>query len=187
MVRVNNPADLVKFHCGDEDLDDFFTHDAFLYAKQLLGKTYFFATKEESPEIVGAFTVSNDSIKASLISKSLRNKLQRKIPNSKRTRSYPAVLIGRLGVSCKMRGNDIGGQIVSYIKYWFSNENNKSGCRFVVVDAYNQPSVLHFYEKNGFKYLYLSEEDERDIFNLEEGEPLNSRMMYFDLIQLVNS
>lgn len=187
MVRVNNPADLAEFCCGDEDLDDFFTHDACLYAKQLLGKTYFFATKEKSPEIVGAFTVSNDSIKASLVSKSLRNKLQRKIPNSKRTRSYPAVLIGRLGVSRKMRGNDMGGQIVSYIKYWFSDENNKSGCRFVVVDAYNRPSVLYFYEKNGFKYLYLSEEEERGIFNIEEGEPLNSRMMYFDLIQLVHS
>lgn len=81
----------------------------------------------------------------------------------------------------------MGGQIVSYIKYWFSDENNKSGCRFVVVDAYNQPSVLHFYEKNGFKYLYLSEEEEREIFNIGEGEPLNSRMMYFDLIQLTNS
>lgn len=187
MVRINSPADLTRFFCGDEDLDDFFTHDAYLYAKQLLGKTYFFATKEESPEIVAAFTVSNDSIKASLISKSLRNKLQRKIPNSKRTRSYPAILIGRLGVSHKMRGNDMGGQIVSYIKYWFSDENNKSGCRFVVVDAYNQPSVLHFYEKNGFKYLYLSEEEEREIFNIGEEEPLNSRMMYFDLIQLTNS
>lgn len=182
MIRVNNPADLVTFHCGDEDLDKFFACDAYLYARQLLGKTYFFVTKEETPEIVGAFTVSNDSIKASLISKSLRNRLQRKIPNAKRTRSYPAILIGRLGVSCKMRGNDMGGQIVSYIKYWFSDENNKSGCRFVVVDAYNRPSVLRFYEKNGFKYLYLSEEEERNIFSIEEGESLNSRMMYFDLI-----
>lgn len=186
LVRVNTPADLVDFRCGDEDLDDFFARDAYLYARQLLGKTYFFATKEETPEVVGAFTVSNDSIKASLISKTLRNRLQRQIPNSKRTRSYPAVLIGRLGVAHKMRGNDIGGQIVSYIKYWFSDENNKSGCRYVVVDAYNQLSVLHFYEKNGFKYLYQSEDEERAIFHIEEGEVLNSRMMYFDLIQLDN-
>lgn len=58
---------------------------------------------------------------------------------------------------------------------------------FFIHDAYNRPAVLNFYEKNGFKYLYLSEEEEREIFNIEKGEPLNSRMMYFDLIQLTNS
>ncbi len=89
---------------GTKDLDDFFANDAFLYAEQLLGKTYYFVTKGEKPKIVGAFTVANDSIKASLISSTTRNKIQRKIPNSKRTRSYPAILIGRLGVCSSLRG-----------------------------------------------------------------------------------
>ena len=29
----------------------------------------------------------------------------------------------------------------------------KTGCRFIVVDAYNKENVLHFYEKNGFKFF----------------------------------
>ena len=29
------------FTCGDEDLDDFFLHDAMRYKAELLGKTYF--------------------------------------------------------------------------------------------------------------------------------------------------
>ena len=29
-----------KFECGDQDLDEYFAEDAFLYEKELLGKTY---------------------------------------------------------------------------------------------------------------------------------------------------
>ena len=180
-VMVESFDDLAHFSCGDEDLDDFFANDAYLYDRQLLGKTYYFATKD-SGRIIGAFTVSNDSIKASLISNTVRNKLQRSIPNAKRTRSYPAVLIGRIGVACELRGYNIGSQIVEYIKMWFVSHNNKSGCRYIVVDAYNSPKVLSFYEKNDFKYLYSTEEEEKATFGLSDGEHLNSRMMYFDLI-----
>mgnify|MGYP004448595841 FL=1 len=181
MYMVESPDDLTNFSCGNEDLDEFFSQDAYLYDKQLLGKTYYFETKD-SHNIIGAFTVANDSIKASLISKAIRNKINRKIPNDKRTRSYPAVLIGRLGVSKDIIGGGIGSQIVDYVKKWFAQHNNKSGCRYVVVDAYNLPNVLSFYEKNEFHYLYASEDEERTTFGLAEGEHLNSRMMYFDLI-----
>ena len=73
---------------------------------------YRVTTKEDC-----AFTLANDSIKAALIPNASRNKIQRKIPNSKRTRSYPAVLIGRLGVAKNFQGtNDgIGSQAIDYI------------------------------------------------------------------------
>lgn len=29
-----------SFSCGDEDLDDFFAHNALLYERELMGKTY---------------------------------------------------------------------------------------------------------------------------------------------------
>ena len=50
---------------------------------------------------------------------------------------------------------------MNFIKTWFVQEDNKTGCRFLVVDAYNQPKVLSFYERNKFKYLYATEELER--------------------------
>lgn len=114
--------ELDSFCCGDEDLDDFFHQEACLYDGQLLGKTYFFATERSGRnEIVCAFTLANDSIKAALIPNASRNKIQRKIPNSKRTRSYPAVLIGRLGVAKNFQDtNDgIGSQAIDYIISWF--------------------------------------------------------------------
>ena len=55
-------------------------------------------------------------------------------------RSYPAVLIGRLGVNCEFQNTPIhiGRQLMSFIKDWFRHEDNKTGCRFIVVDAYNE-------------------------------------------------
>jgi GNAT superfamily N-acetyltransferase len=188
-IRIAADKDLYipEFTCGDADLDDFFSHDAWLYSEQLLGKTYYFITTEDTPQVVAAFTMANDSIKAALVSKTLRNKIQRNIPNSKRTRSYPAVLIARLGVSSKFKGLHIGGQVINYIKSWYTQNDNKSGCRFLVVDAYNKPDVLHFYQQNGFKLLYASEDEERETFSIDKSSKLHSRMMYFDLISTFNS
>ena len=46
-----------------------------------------------------------------------------------------------------------------------------------------KPEVLNYYEKNDFKFLFLTEEDERQ--NLKKSivgdESLNSRQMFFDL------
>lgn len=39
-------------------------------------------------------------------------------------------------------------QVIEYIASWFVHPDNKTGCRFIVVDAYNKENVLHFYEKN---------------------------------------
>lgn len=43
---------------------------------------------------------------------------------------------------------------MTFIKDWFRHEDNKTGCRFIVVDAYNEERVLKYYDKNGFLPLY---------------------------------
>ena len=90
-------------------------------------------------KILGLVTLANDSVKAQFIANSARNRLQRSITNEKRGINYPAVLIGRLGVSSEYRGRglNIGSQILDFIKGWFRSSDNKTGCRFIVVDAYN--------------------------------------------------
>lgn len=183
--RVQDACD--PFSCGDgkieQDLNDFFANDADLYREELLGKTYCFITKVKPYQIVGLFTISNDSIKTTYLDRSTSNRLNRHINNAKRGRSYPAVLIGRLGVDEHFQGGGrfVGTQILDILKDWFTDENNKTGCRFMVVDAHNHPRTLHFYEQNGFKYLHKTEDEEREYYNISDNEPLHTRMMYFDL------
>ena len=171
------------FVCGDADLDEYFKYDVFLYEKELLGKSFCWISKTNQKKIVAIATLSYDGIKTFVLDRSSRNALQRKIPYSKQHRSYPAVLIGRLGVSKEFQGANFhaGSQIIEVLKLWFVDENNKAACRYVIVDAYNFPGTLHFYERNGFKTLYKTESSERDAFGISDEEVLKSRIMYFDL------
>lgn len=175
------------FSCGqgenEQGLNDFFENDADLYREELLGKTYCFLTRELPHRIVGLFTISNDSIKTTHLGRSTTNRLNRGISNPKRGRSYPAVLIGRLGIDEHFQGGGryVGTQILDILKDWFTDENNKTGCRFLVVDAHNHPRTLHFYEQNGFKFLHKSEDEEREYYHIADGETIHTRLMYFDL------
>ncbi len=171
------------FRCGDDDLDEFFSNDVFLYEAELLSKAYCWINRENPHEIVAITTLSFDGIKTKLLDKPSRNALQRKIPYKKQHRSYPSVLIGRLGVNSKFQGKGlhIGTQLMNILKYWFVDENNKAACRYILVDTYNSEPTLHYYMKNGFKPLYKTEEAEREAFNIPSDEKLRSRVLYYDL------
>jgi GNAT superfamily N-acetyltransferase len=101
---------------------------------------------------------------------------------------FPAVLIGRLGTSKDFAGQGYGTAIMDFIKVLFRT-NNRTGCRFLIVDALNRPDTLHYYEKNGFRYLIADERLEAKYMGIGVGRlPLNTRLMYFDLLKLkVNS
>ena len=161
----------------------FFSHDVFLYEEELLGKTYCWINKENQRETVAIATLSYDDIKIYTLDNPSKNAFQRKIPQKKRHRSYPAVLIGRLGVNinfqCKVL--NIGTQLMDALKYWFVDENSKAACRYMLVDAYNTESTLHYYLKNGFKPLYKTEQGEKDAFDISADEALKSRIFFFDL------
>lgn len=171
------------FHCNDTDLDDFFAKDALLYDTELLGRTYAWIDAINPSKILGLITLANDSVKTQKMATSARNRLQRSVSNAKRGINFPAVLIGRLGVAshCQGKGMNIGSQIIDYVKDWFRSSDNKTGCRFIVVDAYNNNRTLHFYERNGFKTLYKTEQEERDFLKLDANDPLETRFMFYDL------
>ena len=177
------------FTCKDEDITESFTQDYADYAYQLLGKSYCFV-KPDTSAIVCAFTVANSSVKVDSLPSNLRNKLNRKIPNAKRRPQYPAVLVGQLAVSDLFSGHHVGDELLDFIKSWFIDPLNKTGCRYVIVDAVNHPKVFEYYQRNGFKFLFSSDEEEWTFLHnkgLEPTtpiEPMKTRLMYFDLIYL---
>ena len=72
---------LEKFSCGNEEIDSFFHHDAFLYENEMMSRTYSFIDRMNGNRIVSMFSLSNDSIKTNILTNPVRNKLQRNIPN----------------------------------------------------------------------------------------------------------
>ena len=177
------------FSCGNDDLDDFFFQDSFDYASSLFGKSYcFYVTRAKTIEIICAFTVSNASIFTNRLPNARKKKVGEEVPSAKRDLIYPAVFIGRLGVNVKYQrnGERIGTCLLDFIKFWFTEQDNKTGCRYLVVDAYNSKVPLTFYQKNGFKQLFSTEEQEKVYRNISVDGPLNTRLMFYDLIRMVD-
>ena len=143
------------FTCGtDADMDEFFHNDALDYTHFLMGKSYCFRLKDDAQTIVACFTVSNDSIRIYDLPSSRRNAMWKITNREKMLTRYPGVLIGRLAVAEGFSGKGIGSAVLRFIRMWFLDEDNKTGCRFAIVDAKNEPEVLRFYEKNNFVPLF---------------------------------
>lgn len=164
--RLKPESKRKPFDCGDNDLNDFFQNDSKDHAKQLLTVTYAF---ESQSETIAYFSVLNDNIRESDTTRKEFKKISKKIPHQKRYKSHPAVKIGRFAVSRDYQGQGNGTMLMDYIKGLFIN-NNKTGCRFITVDAYN--AAIKFYQKNGFDFLTTEDKDD------------NRRQMYFDLYPL---
>ena len=74
--------------------------------------------------------------------------------------------------------------MLDFVEGWFYSSDNKTGCRFIIVDAVNASHVIAFYQKNGFKPLFSSEKQEFLYTGGKKDEPiaLDTRLMYFDLL-----
>lgn len=174
-----------SFVCDNSDLNDFFNTDCIHYSQELLGKTYCFILESDPKIIVCAFTIANDSIKMQHMPGSRKRKITEELPWEKRhLKSFPSVLIGRLGVNIAFANKGIGSELMNFIKAWFVDNENKTGCRFIVVDSYNEDAPIQYYIKNGFKFLFSTENQEKEYFTITTPEPLKTRLMYFDLIVL---
>jgi GNAT superfamily N-acetyltransferase len=94
------------------------------------------------------------------------------------------VLIGRLGTNREFEDQGYGSAVMDFIKLWF-RIGSKTECRFIIVDAYNNPRTLHYYQKNQFEFLIDEEQKEAKYMGVGVGRlPLNTRLMYFDLLNL---
>jgi hypothetical protein len=168
LVRMASDVEIGDFDCGDADLNEFLLEDAKTYLAELLAVTYLVM---DAKRAAAFFSLSNDKLTCVPDedgTKTTWNRLQRSIPNRKRRRSYPAVKIGRLGVCAHMQRGGLGRQILDWLKILFLTAN-RTGCRFITVDAYNNPQTLAFYERNDFRFLTPAD------------AKADTRQMYFDL------
>ena len=172
VVKLEEQDSVKSFDCGDDDLNDFILHESPLYRKEKLAVTYVLKEADDlaNEHIKAFFSLSNDRISISdFDSKTKYNRFSRRFNNHKRLKSYPAAKIGRLAVHASAKGMNIGSTLLNFIKLYFTTDN-KTGCRFITVDAY--AAAIPFYLRNGF--VPLNEED--------ADEP--TRLLYFDLNDL---
>lgn len=165
--RLGIDEHIAAFNCGDDDLNDFIINEALPYRRAMLAVTYIFENKE-TKQVAAFFSLAHDKVSVSDFDSSAEfNRFRRKrFVNEKRLRSYPAIKLCRLGVDESVRGHHVGSNIIKYIKTLYAL-NDRAGCRFLTVDAYN--AAVPFYESNGFLPLG------------DTSPELPTKAMFFDL------
>ncbi len=154
------------FDCGDADLNEFFRKDLIPHELELLTKSYALTPQEARVKDgfvpVALVSFSNDSIRLKDIEDSVD------LPEPKRYPNLPAVKIARLGVHSRYQSNEVGTLLLNMVKKFFLM-GNRTGCRIITVDVYNDPRVIRFYEKSYFSFV------------TQKDKNRNSRAMFYDL------
>ncbi len=160
------------FDCGDSDLNEYFLEDAVAARAEMTCETFALHHGDVPETVVGLVSVCNDVVSV----KKLRVFPQfAKTPEAKLNYSeWPAVKIARLAIRKEVQSRDIGTHLINLLKELFVFEN-RTGCRVMTVDAYNDPRVLRFYQKNGFQFL------------TEKDKEKHTRSMWFDLLTWKNA
>ena len=164
-LPLGEDTEILPFDCSDTDLNNFLFDDAKNYLGDLMAVTYLFVDRQ-AQKTVAYFSLLNDKVAYDPEERSLWNRINRRISNNKRRKTYPSVKIGRLAVSKDYDNKGIGRAILDFIKHAFTN-GNRTGCRFITVDAYAK--ATGFYIKNNFDFF--TEKDRKDA----------TRLMFFDL------
>lgn len=169
ITKLGEGERVKAFDCGDNDLNDFIVNESILYRKEKLAVTYVLEYEQDTghDNIAAFFSLANDRISLEdFESKTKYNNFSKRFNNHKRLKSYPAVKIGRFGVSLTKKGASVGSFLLRFIKMYFLIES-KTGCRFITVDAYAK--AVPFYLKNGFVPL-----NDKNLIG-------PTRLLYFDL------
>ena len=168
LQKVTDNSILSSFDCGDKDLNEYFHKDALLHKEALISQTYYLKVADEIDFPVALIDLCNDSIRLKKFSE------PPDIPENKKYPFLPAVKITRLGVSLPFQRHGIGSHLINMVKRLFITRN-RTGCRFLTVDAYNNDDqkAIKFYQKNGFQHISDKDKNRK------------TRAMFFDLKRII--
>ncbi len=92
-----------------------------------------------------------------------------------------------LCLKVKLKDLDIADEMMNLIKTIAIDPENNSSSRYLIVDALNSPEVIGYYRRNGFDFLFTSEEDELEHLRGSHSDGIRTcktRLMFFDLVVL---
>jgi len=176
---------LNDFVCHHEtDISDFFKSKAVKASAELMSKSYCLYDDERN-EMVAAFCVLNTSLPTEDLPTYTRRSINKNVKYEKQRKHYPATLIGQFAVFDAFADMHLGDEFLSFVLLWIISEAQQMGNRFVVVDAINNDKVIRFYERNGFKIMFRTTEEELLATGKNADGILPTRMMFADLINYV--
>ncbi|AHW59580.1 Acetyltransferase (GNAT) domain-containing protein [Draconibacterium orientale] len=142
---LNRQHNRTNFHCDEKLLDVYLKRQAGQDVRKRLSAC-FVLTAYESNEVIGYYTLSNNSIPLQLVPEVYR----KKFPSS--YESIPTTLLGRLAIDKNYQGKGLGEfLLVDALKR--SYEISQTSASFAVVTDPINNKAAEFYEKYGFQKL----------------------------------
>lgn len=135
MIRVRKLEagdDIRKFRCGNADLDRWIQRHG-LANQHLYGVTYLAL---DGDDIVGFVTVSASSVE------------REQLGGKTGPRSWPVLLLGRMGVREDRKHQGIGARLMRHVFECAREQHLAMGCAAVVVDA--KPDAVEYYRRYMF-------------------------------------
>lgn len=148
--EINERQNITSFHCQNENVNEFLNKYALYNNRNLLSKVYIL-TDKDTEDIAGIVSLSAYRLN---------------LPYSEKysIQQVPAVLLGRIGVADKYRGQDLAKEYLIKYALGVCNEvKNYIGCRLLIVEVEREDPIKEYLIKNGFqeetsnkKYYFLS-------------------------------
>ncbi len=151
---LDKDDDTSRFVCGQKEIDEFIQKEALAFQEQLLGVTYLF---RHGTDLIGFATLCMGHINKQKMTS------EHRLP--KPVNSYPALLIGQLGVCNGQQGSGVGAYICDFCFDRAVKLSERVGCRFLVVDALE--TAVEFYTKYGFVLAPKQEKEKQKLMFLD--------------------
>jgi ribosomal protein S18 acetylase RimI-like enzyme len=143
IAHVSKEHDRADFSCGKEPLDAFLRSLVTQYEKRRLARTYV-AVKPGSIQVAGYYSLAANQLETSALSPALKKKLPK--------HALPTILLGRLAVDLKFRGQGLGERLLLDAIHKTFEAAEKLGIFGVEVWAIDDDASA-FYQKYGFTPL----------------------------------
>ncbi len=134
---VHNRRD---FDCGEQDLNDYLAFTARQHMDKGYAQVWVAVSEPGSSQVIGYYTLSMSSL------------APEELPTTAGVKKVPVILLGRLAVDKRYRGQSIGVRLLFHAQRSALALSMRVGIAAIVVDALNDEAAA-FYRKYDFEEL----------------------------------
>lgn len=155
---------LADFYCGkNDDIDFFINEKAIIFEKSNYSKTFLvYSQKFGKAKLVGFYSLATKHFELGSRKFKRNERLELFGYTNIQENKIPAILIGQLSKNFKDGNNKlITGELLMSLAFERILEVNRSiPLAVVMLDCADEPKLIKFYERLGFKHLYYNNEKE---------------------------
>lgn len=147
--KLSESSNVSSFICSEySDLEEFLKDDAKNYHREKIATTYLVHSDDA---LIGYYSIAMGCV----VSEQVQNMIGEIRFTPKR---FPALLLAKMATQDGLRGQGVGQEMLARVFSTAFRLCPHIGCRFIKVDAKNNPRTIHFYEKYGqFKKIPIGE------------------------------